>query len=64
MLAPYFVGLLTFGLLPPLLVALFCSRLLWRDRVLPKRPGPRILTGLLTAWHFLASYVAWLVMHA
>lgn len=71
--APYFFGVLTAGLLPPLLPLGGCLLLAWRS--LGSGPGEKSGAGgrrlhrigflaLATLWQAVASYAAWLLMHA
>ena len=71
--APYFFGVLTAGLLPPLLPLGGCLLLAWRS--LGSASGEKTearnrrlhrigFVALATLWQVVASYAAWLLMHA
>ena len=70
--APYYFGVLTAGLLPPLLPLAGCLLLAWRS--LASGPGEKSGAGgrrwhrigflaLATLWQVVASYAAWFLMH-
>ena len=60
---PYFIGIMTFGIIPPLVPAVVCGLRLWQ------RAGPRarrrehLATAGLAAYQWVASYVAWMIGH-
>ena len=61
---PYFIGIMTFGFIPPLVPAVVCGLRLWRGA----RPGTtwreHLATAGLAAYQWLASYVAWMIGHS
>ena len=61
---PYFLGIMTFGFIPPLVPALVCGRRLWRRASPRARRREHLVTAGLAAYQWVASYVAWMIGHS
>ena len=61
---PYFIGIMTFGIVPPLVPAVVCGLRLWRGAGPGARWRERLVTAGLAAYQWSASYVAWMIGHS
>lgn len=60
---PYVLGIMTFGLLPPLVPAVVCGLRLWRETGRGAKWREHLVTAGLAAYQWAASYVAWIIGH-